>query len=64
MPTLAPERTDELVLRWLSDESTGWDHPAGPLFPSSDYAPAEITMTGPTHSRCSSCTASSQVQCC
>jgi hypothetical protein len=61
MPTAMAE---EIVRGWWTEELDGWDNPAGPLFPSSDYAPAEITMTGAPGSKCSSCTASQRVQCC
>lgn len=49
MPTtLAPERADEIITRWLdgTDPVDGWDSPAGPLFMSGKYAEYEITLTG------------------
>jgi hypothetical protein len=66
MPTLTAERAEEIVVGWRTDDlpADGWDNPAGPLFPSSDYAEFEITMTGSPGSRCSSCTASARVFCC
>lgn len=48
MPTLAPERADELITSWLdgTEPVDGSDNPAGPLFLSGRYAEYEITMTG------------------
>lgn len=47
MPTMAPERADEIVNGWLGGtDLQGWDNPAGPLFVSGKYAEADITMTG------------------
>lgn len=46
MPTLAPERTDELVASWL--DATDPASPAGPLYLGGKYAEYEITMTGGT----------------
>lgn len=66
MTTLTLDRAEEIVAGWLTDDLPvdGWENPAGPLFPSSDYAESEITMTGSPGSRCSSCTASAKVYCC
>jgi predicted Zn-dependent protease len=49
MPTLTPERADEVIAAWLGgaeDVVAGWDNPAGPLFIGGKYAEADITMTG------------------
>jgi len=45
MPTLAPERVDLVVERWLEFGAVD-DGPAGPLFLGGRYAEYEITMTG------------------
>jgi hypothetical protein len=66
MPVMTLERAEAIVVGWRSDDLAldGGDNPAGPLFPGSDYAESEITMTGSPGTRCSSCTASSRVFCC
>lgn len=61
-PTLTADQAEEIVTGWRTEETP--DNPAGPLFPSSDYAEQEITMTGGPGTRCSSCTASARVRCC
>jgi hypothetical protein len=66
MPTMTLDRAEEIVLGWRTDDLAidGWDNPAGALFPSSDYAASEITMTGCPGSRISSCSGSGRIQCC
>lgn len=48
MPTLTPERADDIIAGWLTgtDVVDGWDNPAGPLFISGKYAEADVAMTG------------------
>lgn len=48
MPTLTPERADDIIAGWLAGTEVvdGWDNPAGPLFVGGKYAEADITMTG------------------
>lgn len=60
MPTMTVEN---IVLGWRTDDLGGWDNPAGPLFPSSAYAAAEITSSAAALT-CSACTASRTGQCC
>jgi hypothetical protein len=65
MPTVTAERAEEIVVGWRTADLPvdGWDNPAGPLFPGSDFAESEITMTG-GGTRCSGCSASYTRVCC
>lgn len=68
MPTIAPERAEQIVAGWRSGVAPvdGWENPSGPLYPSGEYAEADITMTGARISgRCgTACTYSRTRQCC
>ncbi|MEV0396615.1 DUF6229 family protein [Polymorphospora rubra] len=48
MPTLTPERADEIIESWLkgTEPIDGWENPAGPLFLGGKYTEADITATG------------------
>ncbi len=66
MPTLAPERAEELVAWWLDDTVAldDVDNPAGPLFLGGKHVQYEITATGgpaiqsKTVTGCATCTGS------
>jgi len=66
MPTPTVERAEEIVAGWRTADLpvAGWDNPAGPLFPSSDYAESEITMAGRLITACSGCSGSTTRICC
>lgn len=65
MPTLAPERAEELVTSWLTttEPFDGIEHPSGPLF-ADGYAEYEITLTGGLITNCCLCTGSAGMHCC
>jgi len=60
MTTLMKERAEDIVAGWRAGE----DGPAGPLFPSGEYAEHEVTMTGGSGRCGTACTYSQGRQCC
>ena len=60
MTTPMKERAEDIVAGWR----TGEDSPAGPLFPSGEYAEHEVTMTGGSGRCGTACTYSQGRQCC
>ena len=61
MPTLMKERAQDIVAGWRAGDVDG---PAGPLFPSGEYAEHELTMTGHSGKCGTVCTYSQGRQCC
>lgn len=69
MPTIAPERAEQIVAAWRGgvEPVDGWENPSGPLYPSGAYAEADITMTGPVWAAATCgtvCSYSRTRQCC
>ena len=60
MTTPMKERAEDIVAGWRAGE----DGPAGPLFPSGEYAEHEVTMTGGSGRCGTACTYSHGRQCC
>jgi hypothetical protein len=66
MTTLELQRAEDVVAGWRSgvEPVDGLDNPAGPLYPSSDDAEQEITMTGGSGRCGTACTVSIKVRYC
>lgn len=65
MPMLMKERAEDVVAGWRAgDQPLEMSSPAGPLFPSGEYAEHELTMTGHSGKCGTVCTYSQGRQCC
>jgi hypothetical protein len=66
MPTLAPEKAEDIIARWLSTEKADDNNPADPLYLGGNHTVADITACSDvktTTMHCGYCTGSYTAHC-